>query len=258
MLRYKTYFYMKLENNSESIYADGRPYWVIDYYKNEMELLDINGEPIYSKPDSIYIIPPGMPSRHASKCNKDWVHTTITFDCCHEIMERFEIPYMTPIKITDTKELEQLMFKMESKQLSSSKLKCDAINSYLNLILICIHDSINTYTETYKVKEGDDLRRVRHTVMNSTHIPWTLEHMAAQANMSVRAFLRKYKQMYGISPIADLYEFRFNKSKQLLDNGFSINHILNSCGFKSSQHFSAFFKTHSGMTPTEYRNRSKT
>ena len=52
-----------------------------------------------------------------------------------------------------------------------------------------------------------------------------------------------YKQIYGKSPIADLYDFRFTHAKRLLDNGFSINYILKTCGFKSPQHFSLLLRT---------------
>ena len=257
MPKLKTYFYTKIENGTAGVFPHGRPYWVLDYYKNEMELLDATGAKIISQPDSVYLIPPGTSTSHVSKNGKTWVHTTLTFDDYSGFIKRLGIPVMMPVKIANTNELEQLMFSMESAQLSSSNFKHDAMNSYLILILICIYDSINTYAEDYHVNEGDDLRQVRHMIMNSTHIPWTLEHMAAQANMSVRAFQRKYKEKYGKSPIADLYDFRFRRAKQLLDNGFSINHILYSCGFKSPQHFSAFFKKHCGMTPTEYKTRNK-
>ena len=164
---------------------------------------------------------------------------------------------MTPAHIGDVNELEQLMYDMESKRLSSSALKQKAQDAYLALILSCVHDALNAYDKDYKTKSGDDLRRVRHAVMGSTHIPWTVERMAAMANMSVRGFGRKYAQIYGKPPIADLWDFRFIKAKRLLDSGFSVSFILNSCGFKSAQHFSAFFKKRSGMTPSEYRKRKK-
>lgn len=127
------------------------------------------------------------------------------------------------------------------------------MDAYLTLILVYIHDFLNLYERDYKTDSGDDLQQVRHVVMSSTHINWTLEQMAALANMSVRSFTRKYKQVYGKSPVADLYDFRFTRSKRLLKSGYSINYILKTTGFKSAQHFSAFFKQRAGVTPSEYR-----
>lgn len=256
MITCKTYFYMKMENQTDYCFQSGRPYWVLDYYKNSMTLLDSGGSPVLSEPSSVYLIPPYYPTQHISTEQKPWVHTTIAFDADRSYMDSLGIPYLTPIFISDTKNIEQLLFDMESHNLSASKFKQSALDAYLMLVLIYTHDFLNTYENDYKTDSGDDLQQVRHVVMNSTHIPWTLEYMAAQANMSVRSFTRKYKQIYGKSPIADLYDFRFTRAKRLLDNGFSINYILKTCGFKSPQHFSAFFKQRAGMTPKEYKSKT--
>lgn len=257
MLKYKTYFYLKNEKQTSFTYTSGRPYWVLDYYRNNMTLLDINGNEIKAKPNSVYLIPPGMPTKHISTKGGSWVHSTITFDADENYIEQFSIPPMTPICIKNPIELEELMFSMESCQLSGSRFKEESLNAYLLLILICIHNLLNTYSTDYRTNSGDDLQQIRHTIMNSTHINWTLDTMSTLANMSLRHFQRKYKETYGKTPIADLYDFRFTRSKRLLESGFSINHIINSCGFKSAQHFSSFFKKHAGCTPTEYKKQKK-
>ena len=246
-----------MEKQTDYRYKKGRPYWCLDYYKNDMNLFDDNGDIIQSLPDSVYIFSPNTPTIHQSANNKPWVHTTITFNTDAEYMNSLSIPLMTPIHIEKTKELEQLMFDMHTHKLSQSDLSHAAQNAYLELILIYIHDLLYVRPMDYEVSVGDDLQEIRNTVMNSTHMYWTIESMAALSNMSPRNFQRKYKEIYGKSPIADLYDFRFVRSKRLLENGFSINHILKSCGFKSAQHFSDFFKRHAGITPSEYRKQNK-
>ncbi len=252
------FFYLKIENIVSNAFEHGRPQWGLEYFKNKMIVYDINGNAINIEPDSIFIIPPDTYFKTESANGKPWTHTCITFDADEEYMKNLNLPAMTPIRIGKTKELEQLMFDMEDRQLSSSQFKQDAQDAYLLLILLTIYDYLNMPSKDYTLNAGDDLQKLRHTVMNSTGVFWTVESMAAQANMSVRGFQRKYKEMYGKSPIADLYDFRFVRAKRLLDTGYSINHILNSCGFRSPQHFSTFFKKRSGMTPTEYvKNKKK-
>ena len=149
------------------------------------------------------------------------------------------------------------MFDMQNKAISNSQFTQELKNLYLQLIFIFVHDIVHTHKEDYKVEAGDDLQRIRHTMMNSPGVSWTVEKMANMANISVRSFQRKYKKLYGKTPIADLYDFRFTKSKRLLDTGYSISHILNSCGFKSPQHFSRFFKERAGITPSQYKAGGK-
>lgn len=80
MIKFLKYFYTRLETQLEYTHTEGRPYWVIDYYKNSMLLFNADGETITSEPDSIYIIPPNTPTQHISANNRPWAHTTITFD----------------------------------------------------------------------------------------------------------------------------------------------------------------------------------
>lgn len=253
MPEFMAYFYLKTENNTDCIYKHGRPYWSLDYFKNSMTILDKSGNTITTEPDCIYLSIPNAPTEYRSAVSNSWVHTIINFEADREYMDSLEIPYMTPIYPSNKKGLEQLLFDMEDCHLSSSAFKQDALNAYITLILIRLHNLLQNYSNDYKVNEGDDLQNVRHIVMNSTHIYWTVDMMAALANMSVRGFQRKYKQIYGKAPIADLYDFRFVRAKRLMDSGYSINHILLSCGFKSAQHFSSFFKKRAGVTPTQYK-----
>ena len=258
MIKFKNYFYLRLETQTEYEHPDGRPHWCLDYYKNEMGLYDCNGTPIVSEPDSIYILPPNTASIHKSKSGKSWLHSTIIFYADTKDMDRLGIPYMMPIHITNTTELEQLFYNMQQHNVTPSAFKDEAQEAYLKLILIFIHNMLLTYTKNYKVKRGDDLQFVRQTFINSLHINWTVEQMANMANMSKRSFQRNYMKLYGITPIADLYEARLRSAKRLLTDGFSINFIITACGFKSPQHFSTFFKRHCGMSPSNYIKKRKT
>lgn len=145
------------------------------------------------------------------------------------------------------------MFDMHSCHTANSDFAGEAENEYFNLILIYIHNLLKNPLNYYKINEGDDLQHVRNIVFNSLHMDWTLEKMAAMANLSVSGFRKKYKEIYGKSPIEDVYDYRFIQASRLIEAGFSIKHILKSCGFKSAQHFSNFFKKRAGITPSEYK-----
>ncbi len=252
--KYK-YFYLKIENIPYCEHEHGRDYWCLDYYKNKMELLDSDGNMIKSDIDSVYLIPPNTRTVHKSSNGKPFTHTTACFYADRKYMDSLNIPYMTPLHIENTRELEQLMLELENKQLSDSEFKQNEQNAYLELILMCLHDTIQNSTCNYSDDSGEDFHTLRHTMMNSPGAFWTIEAMAARTNMSVSGFQRKYKKIYGKSPIADLYDFRFQQAKKLLSTGYSNTYILNSCGFKSLQHFSRFFKEREGVSPSEYKKK---
>ena len=40
MLKFKNYFYMRLEKQLKYEFPNGRPHWALDYYKNSMAVYD--------------------------------------------------------------------------------------------------------------------------------------------------------------------------------------------------------------------------
>ncbi|MDO5396440.1 MAG: helix-turn-helix transcriptional regulator [bacterium] len=247
------YFYFKLEHELNTSYPQGYERWYFDYFKECAHVCDSSGKDVTADIDTVYIVPPGTPMYFKYHGIESFIHTCILFDAEMKFMNSLDIPFMTPIKIIHVSEFERLLFEMQERQLSSSRFSQDEQDAYLKLILMFIHDEIHEYEHLYYIKRGDDLQSLRNTVMNSLATPWTIHSMAQRVNMSVSTFQRQYKKNYGKTPIADLYDMRFKKSKELLENGYSIPWVLNSCCFKSFQHFSRFFKARSGMTPSEFK-----
>ena len=251
------YFYSKMEVQTDTEYPDGWYGWYIDYFKSPVHVLDDNENDIIAEEGTVYLVPPDTRMYFKYKKVKSFVHTCLLFEADRRFIDSLGIPYRTPIKIKNSGDFERLLYDLQERQVSQSKFSERAQDLYFELILLFIHDEIYDYEKNYVVRSGDDLQSLRNTVMNSLAFPWTVENMANNANMSVSTFQRKYKQLYGITPIADLYNMRFEKSKMLLDTGYSIPYVLNSCCFKSFQHFSRFFKEREGITPSEYRDRTK-
>lgn len=248
-----TYFYSKLENNTDAVYPNGWDGWYFDLFKEPVHVLDSSGRDIIAEPDTVYIVPPMTPMYFKYEHIKSFVHTCILFQAERHMVDRFNIPYRTPVKIHNMPELERLLYSLEEYNISHTKFRREALSAQVFLILNFLYTEINDYEKNYKVKSGEDLRSLRNTIMNSLAFPWSVEVMASRANMSRSAFIRQYKKLYNKTPIADLYDMRFRKAKMLLETGYSIPWVLNSCCFKSYQHFSRFFKERAGISPSEYK-----
>lgn len=249
------YFYLKCENISEHIYDIGSDYWFLSYFKDDMYVLDKEDKKIIAPHESLYIVPPHTRMYYKSVSGGPFVHTLFLFKGNREDMDKLRLPYKTPFQIKNTGSLEELMFDAEKCDISKSDFRQEGMNTYLLLILLFIHNNIYSTDTDSRCESGADIQLIRMHVMSSPGVMWTIEDMARRSNMSVSGFQRKYKKLYGKSPIADLYDFRFNKAKRLIDDGYSNTYILNSCGFKSLQHFSRFFKEREGVSPSEYRKR---
>jgi AraC-like DNA-binding protein len=63
-----------------------------------------------------------------------------------------------------------------------------------------------------------------------------------------------YKGRYGTSPIGDLINYRIENAKMLLSFGnMQISEVAYTVGFSSIYYFSKYFKTVTGLSPSEYK-----
>jgi AraC family transcriptional activator FtrA len=80
--------------------------------------------------------------------------------------------------------------------------------------------------------------------------------LAAEAGMSVRTFLRRFKAATGLPPGEWLLTERLVRARELLETtGHSIESIANATGFGSAATLRHHFRARLGTSPAAYRNR---
>ena len=83
-----------------------------------------------------------------------------------------------------------------------------------------------------------------------------LEDPAGRVGMSVRNFVRRFKQATGDSPLIYLQKLRVAAAKRLLEtNHRSMPEISQAVGYQDVAFFRSLFQRHTGISPSEYRNR---
>jgi AraC family transcriptional regulator, transcriptional activator FtrA len=96
------------------------------------------------------------------------------------------------------------------------------------------------------------LDRIRDNLKQS----WTTATMARECRMSLRTFLRRFREATGRSPGDWLVEERIEAAKVLLcEQPLSIETISAVVGFGSAHALRHHFRSKAGLTPTEYRSR---
>jgi transcriptional regulator GlxA family with amidase domain len=84
------------------------------------------------------------------------------------------------------------------------------------------------------------------------------ERLAAVSNMSLRAFERRFRAAFHVTPQRFLRRLRLRiASRSLVDTNDSLASIAIGCGFSDQSHFSREFRRHFGRTPRDYREHYK-
>jgi transcriptional regulator GlxA family with amidase domain len=84
----------------------------------------------------------------------------------------------------------------------------------------------------------------------------TLSRLAAQAGMSERTFLRRYREATGLTPARAIERLRVEAARQLLaDTRLSAKRIAARCGFGSEETMRRNFARLQGVSPQDYRER---
>lgn len=86
----------------------------------------------------------------------------------------------------------------------------------------------------------------------------TVTYVAEKIHISQNYLCRLFKQTVGCTPQAYIAKYRVEIAKRLLaETDWKIGSISESIGYMDSLYFSQIFKKYTGMTPTQYRKKTK-
>jgi len=88
------------------------------------------------------------------------------------------------------------------------------------------------------------------------HRDFPLDAPARRVAMSLRNFVRRFKQATGDSPLIYLQKLRIAAAKRLLEGGHrTMQEISDAVGYQDVAFFRQLFQRHTGVSPSAYRER---
>ena len=100
------------------------------------------------------------------------------------------------------------------------------------------------------------IERSLHYMKEQIDTPFTMTEVAAFMNMNPSYFSRYFKEEMGISYIDYVKQIKVERARHLLTtSNMRIYEISSALGYSSVQYFSTLFKSITGVTPQEYKNR---
>ena len=101
------------------------------------------------------------------------------------------------------------------------------------------------------------LRRLWEAVGADLSSPWTVESLAARVGVSGEHLRRLCRRQGGRSPMSHVTALRMRQAMALLaSESYTIETVAQQVGYDSPFAFSAAFKRHQGVSPSQYRQRA--
>jgi transcriptional regulator GlxA family with amidase domain len=108
-----------------------------------------------------------------------------------------------------------------------------------------------------KTEHNDDSISVAQEWLHQNfHRAFPLEAPARRVGMSLRNFVRRFKEATGDSPLIYLQKLRIAAAKRLLESDHrSVQEISDAVGYQDVAFFRNLFQRHTGVSPSAYRQR---
>lgn len=88
--------------------------------------------------------------------------------------------------------------------------------------------------------------------------PITLEMLASRVHFNKTYFVKRFRELWGFSPMKFVNTLRLQRAEQLLlTTQLPLSQIARQCGFSSLHYFSRRFHESYGISPQTYRNQHK-
>ncbi|TMV47002.1 AraC family transcriptional regulator [Paenibacillus mesophilus] len=149
--------------------------------------------------------------------------------------------------------LKQAEEYIRDKRAGRLKLTAFILQLFAMLELTASNGSKETYIGYSAEGEWIDWA-VRYLRLHYTE-PLRIEQLAQLVGVHRTHFSQAFAKKYGLAPQQFLLRLRIDRAKELLrDTGLSVGEIALSIGYPDLYAFSRAFKTHTGQSPSEYRD----
>ena len=169
---------------------------------------------------------------------------------------RFCIINLKSIKDTVLHHLQNMLAEIETKK-PGYDIVCQDLMEIL-IVLLGRQTNFSTVLTPISKKTNRLCGATKRYIDTHYQENITLDQLAELNHISKFHLAHAFTEEYGISPINYLISKRISEAEHLLKTtDFSLSLISNTTGFSSSSYFAQIFRKQKGMSPTEFRKKSR-
>lgn len=197
------------------------------------------------------LYPPFHPIRYGA-CNAPYGNDWLRFTTDESFVTDFPLP-ASPFPVSDPEYCHNLfqLLTWERTQRSYDVV----VSRLLHILFSKLWDDVRHYGTT---PHDHELLSLRREILNNPQKDWNVAAMADRLHISAGYLQLLYKNQFGISCMDDVIKCRLDMAKDSLSHtGQNISEIAVLCGYKNTEHFCRQFKKCCGLTPGQFRKKSR-
>lgn len=175
-----------------------------------------------------------------------------------EYLERLGLPLNTPFYTDLQEDITDSIEKMEWSKGAHNSVILPSPDCIFEDLLhrLAVERKTNSMSLGYRQEHTFDNLRTQIYIDPGS---WDVEKMAEYVHLSRSHFSIRYKEIFGVTPNADVNTAALLVAcKMLSTTTMSVNKISRAVGYARSDYFIRLFKHKYGMTPIEYRKYNTT
>ena len=252
-------------HKSNSTAAHTHDFYQMIFCKKSGGIITIGNTSFSVRQDYVYFAKPGI--MHSVTKQKNMQTIDLNFSVNDEQTKKYLSNVPEEFQINDVV-LMKMLFLFISREASESKINSnETINHALKVLLNKIIDEFNDTTarmaydqcNQYNIDKSytatdNMILELKDYIEENINKDINLDELANKVHLSKTYFVKKFKILFGLSPMKYISGVRIGKAKQMIIEGkLSIQQISDLVGYNSLHHFSAAFKQSVGLSPTEYQ-----
>jgi transcriptional regulator GlxA family with amidase domain len=127
------------------------------------------------------------------------------------------------------------------------------------ILMINVHDLPQNTFSIFRFQHDhadEDIAKAQVYIEKNFKTALSIEDLAARSNMSLRNFIRRFRQATTNTPLEYLQRVRIEAAKKILETKKEgIVQIASRCGYEDVDYFGKIFKRYVAMTPRAYREK---
>jgi len=231
--------------------------YLFEFFDSPVLLQDENGRRSYD--GNVFILySPGH--RQYFRADGALTHTwfQISGSGVEQCLDKYQIPVNRAIETSRPDFLTPLLEEARRQMVRKHRYFEDAVTevgrSLLRHLARTLYQSDQVELSPYQKHMLATLHSVRAQVYKDLQRRWTVDDMAALANMSAPRFAVAYSSHFGIGPIDDLIDVRLRHAEVLLRHlSISVLDAALLSGFNTASNFHVRFRERMGRSPTGLR-----